>query len=246
MGLAFLPIDIDARLPDEERVIQYCHDNHLKLPGFGINFEFVPVISRLDDAEWNDKQLIKETLSNRYNVSDKKSKYYKDIDKIFPEIPYMVEQLPFKEITFAALLLQKKYVDHHMDTNEGDTAEDPYEISIENEPHRYNIQLTQHTKNKFFMSQEINGEKTHRVISKERPCFVFSERYYWHGGEYEVENCVHFAIMAIVDRVKHKDMIIKNLIKYHNEAIIYPDPIDPWDPKYQSQYDANGNDIYNT
>ena len=36
------------------------------------------------------------------------------------------------------------------------------------------------------------------------------------------------SVFGIVDRVKHKDLIIKNLIKNYHQAIILPDPEDPW------------------
>jgi hypothetical protein len=46
-------------------------------------------------------------------------------------------------------------------------------------------------------------------------------------------------VFGIVDRIKHKDTIIKNLIKHRDNAIIFPDPVDPWNPKYQHDSYAN-------
>ena len=232
MTIAYLPIDIDVKLPDEDKVIEFCHAH--KIPRLDVKedtaayWDIIPVISRISDTDWHDSKMAKFTMNNRYVPDLGKSCYHYNIDKLFPEIPYMLDQLPFQEFTLVSMLLQTKYVPHHLDPHYGDVVPDPYEISIDNEPHRYNIQLTQHGKPGFFVSKENHGEKIFPNITKENPCFAFCERYHWHGSDFVGENKIMLSVFGIVDRVKHKDLIIKNLIKNYHQAIILPDPEDPW------------------
>jgi hypothetical protein len=234
MTIAFLPIDIDVKLPDEEKIIKFCEEFKMAKLNVekdkGSHWDVVPVLSRISEQDWNDSLKAKHSINNRYVPNLGEPRYLNNIDKLFPEIPYMLEQLPYKELTIVSLLLQTEYVPHHFDPHYGDVTPDPYEISIENEPHRYNIQLTHHNKNAFFVSEKHGGEKLYPKITKERPCFAFCERYHWHGSDYIGPNKIQLSVFGIVDRIKHKDMIIKNLIKYRDEAIILPNPIDPWDP----------------
>jgi hypothetical protein len=243
MAIAFLPIEIDAKLPDEAHIIDYCHQNCLNIPNFASRWKFTPILSRLTDDEWTDLSKIEYESNHRYNVRDGEIRYANNIDKIFPEIPYMLNQLPFKKITFAAMILQKEYIPYHIDTHPGEVIDDLYEISIDNEPHRYNILLTHHNKDAFFVSETVDGKKIYPKITKNMPCYAFSERYHFHGSDYIGENKIQIIIFGIVDRIKHKDTIIKNLIKHYNNAIIFPDPSDVFDPNIISNY--NGKDTTN-
>jgi len=237
MTIAFLPIDIDVRLPDEEKLLKYCEE--FKIPNLEVEedkaefWDIVPVISRMTDDEWRNTKTAKFAMNHRYVPNSGMCRYANNIDKIFPEIPYMLNQLPFSELTVVSLLVQRSYVPHHLDPHYNDVIVDPYEISIENEPHRYNIQLTQHNKNAFFVSETKDGEKIFPKITKEQPCFAFCERYHWHGSDYIGPGKIQLSVFGIVDRLKHKDTIIKNLIKHYDDAIILPDPVDPWDIKNQ-------------
>jgi hypothetical protein len=232
MTIAFLPIEIDVQLPDEKKLIDFCHAHTIpklipesKNPKF---WDIIPVRSRSTEKEWFDTTALKTLMNNRYIPNSEESRYMFDIDKVFPEIPHMLEQLPFKEFTMVTMLLQTSYVPHHMDPHHDDVIPDLYEISIENEPHRYNIQLTHLNENAFFVSESRNGPKIYPNITKEKPCFAFCERYHWHGSDYIGENKIQLSVFGIVDRLKHKDMIIKNLINNFNEAILFPNPEDPW------------------
>lgn len=236
MTIAFLPIDIDVRLPDEDKLLAYC--DQYKIPKIKDSvdsveyWDIVPVIARIGNEQWYDTKQLREALYNRYVPNLGKCQWANDIDKVFPEIPYMLNQLPYSELTMVSMMIQRTYVASHLDPHLGDVIPDPYEISIENEPHRYNIQLTQHNKPAFFLSKEKNGEKVFPNITREQPCFAFCERYHWHGSEYVGENKIQLSVFGIVDRVKHKDMIIKNLLKHYQNSIIFPDPSDPWDLKH--------------
>jgi len=236
MAIAFLPIDIDVRLPDEKKLLEYCEQHKLPKIKDSVDavsyWDLVPVIGRLSSSQWLDTEYARNVLYNRYNPGLGECQYANDIDKVFPEIPYMLEQLPFSELTMVTMMIQKTYVQPHVDPHMGDIVNDPYEISIHNEPHRYNIQLTQHVDNAFFVCETKDSEKIYPKITRERPCFAFCERYHFHGSEYVGENKIQLSVFGIVDRVKHKDMVIRSLIKHRDEVIIFPDPIDPSDKKY--------------
>lgn len=236
MAIAFLPIDIDVQLPNEEKLLAYC--DKYKLPKIKDSvdtveyWDIVPVIGRLSNEQWIDPEQLREVLYNRYVPNLGECQWANNIDKEFPEIPYMLNQLPFSELTLVSMMVQRTPVETHLDPHLGDVIPDLYEISIENEPHRYNIQLTQHNKNAYFVRDTKHSEKIFPKITREQPCFAFCERYHWHGSEYVGENKIQLSVFGIVDRIKHKDMIIKNLIKHYDDAIIFDNPTDPWNPIY--------------
>lgn len=235
MAIAFLPIDIDVRLPDEEKLLAYCEKH--KLPKISDSndtvayWDLVPVIARMSNDKWYDLEYGRNVLYNRYNPNLGEAVWANNIDVEFPEIPYMLSQLPFSELTMVTMMVQRTYVPHHLDPHLNDNIWDPYEISIMNEPHRYNIQLTQHGKDAYFVSNN-KTDKVFPKITRELPCFAFCERYHWHGSEYIGPNKIQLSVFGIVDRVKHHAMIMKNLIKHKDEAIIFEDPTDVNDLKY--------------
>jgi hypothetical protein len=236
MAIAYLPIDIDVRLPDEGKLLAYCEK--YKLPKIKDSndtvayWDLVPVIARMPNDKWYDIEYGRNVLYNRYNPNLGEAVWANNIDVEFPEIPYMLSQLPFKELTMVTMMIQKTYVPHHLDPHLNDIINDPYEISIMNEPHRYNIQLTQHGQPAYFVSANKDGEKVFPNITKEQPCFAFCERYHWHGSEYIGENKIQLSVFGIVDREKHHATIMKNLSKHRDKAIIFEDPNNPQDLQY--------------
>lgn len=230
MGIAFLPIDIDVQLPDEKKLLDYLSEFKMKKnnrEGHSHWWDTVPVLMRgTPGLEYNMANTT-ELIANRYNAGLGTPNYVNDIDKVFPEIPYMLNQLPFKELTVVAMLCQNEPVDYHTDGLAIDNDLDPTEVSYELEPKRYNILLTKHDyKDCFFVSDKIGGTKVYPNIPRERPCHVISDRYYAHGADYRGEGKIMLAVIGgILDRPKHYEMIRRNLEKYRSEAVIYPDPI---------------------
>jgi hypothetical protein len=146
-----------------------------------------------------------------------------NIDKEFPEIPYMLAQLPFKELTVVVMLEQKEQVDYHTDGYNNDYIfNDPSELAFELEPKRYNILLTKHDYQEcFFIADQPGGKKVYPDITKERPCHVIADRYYAHGANYRGPGKIMIAVIGgILDRDKHLELINKN----KQDAIIFPDP----------------------
>jgi hypothetical protein len=238
MAIAFLPIDIDVRLPNEQVLLEYCNQYSITKDlapedeWSTSTWHIGPVMARMDSEEWYDPEKALHALHNRYNPNMGECRYANNIDKIMPQIPYMLEQLPFKELTLVSLFLQTKEVGRHYDPHVGDIYSDPTEIGIDMEPHRYNILLTQHGKPSFYLCDTRESDKVFPTITRERPAFAFCERYHFHGADYIGPGKVLLTVFGILDREKHKQMIAKNLEKYRDEAIIFDDPDDPTNERY--------------
>jgi hypothetical protein len=228
MAIAFAPIDIDVKLPDEKILLEYIE----KYKVVGSTWDIGPVLSRMQDNEWRDMPTALSALYNRYNTGNDTYRYANGIDELMPEIPYMLNQLPFKKLTVVVLFKQTAQVNHHYDPHTSDVYEDHSEIEIELEPRRYNILLTKHNTSSFFVSDNTD-KKIHPVLTKERPAFAFCERYHYHGADYIGPDKVMLSVFGILDREKHKEMISNSVRKYPNEVIRFTDPDNPFDPKHQ-------------
>jgi hypothetical protein len=161
MAIAFAPIDIDVKLPDEKILLEYIE----KYKVVGSTWDIGPVLSRMQDNEWRDMHTALSALYNRYNTGNDTYRYANGIDSLMPEIPYMLNQLPFKKLTVVVLFKQTAQVNHHYDPHTDDVYEDHSEIEIELEPRRYNILLTKHNTSSFFVSDNTD-KKIHPVLTK--------------------------------------------------------------------------------
>jgi hypothetical protein len=223
MGIAFLPVDIDVRLPDENRLHEYCEKHKIVTSTNDSHSWWWNVIPVLVRGAIDTPEQLNDVLANRYNAGVGTPRYVNNIDKEFPEIPYMLAQLPFKELTVVVMLEQKEQVDYHTDGYNNDYIFiDPSELAFELEPKRYNILLTKHDYQEcFFIADQPGGKKVYPDITKERPCHVIADRYYAHGANYRGPGKIMLAVIGgILDRDKHLELINKN----KQDAIIFPDP----------------------
>lgn len=233
--LAYLPIDIDARIPDEKKLLEFCDQFHVPHSPTAWHQE-TPVIFRGPHED------LYSTLPNTgmrgplmearyFSAGYAPATYVNDIDKVFPEIPYMLNQLPFKEITIAMLARQLKYIQYHNDDYSvrkngvkcSNLVEDQNQMLDIYEPRRYNILLTKHHyKDCFFVSTEIEGEKIYPAQSPSAPCHAINLKHYYHGADFRGPDKVVLLIDGILDLEKHKKMIDSNMAKYqHSGAIIF-------------------------
>jgi hypothetical protein len=234
MTIAYTPLNIDVQLPDADRISTWFKNNQtIPLENFDLlyneEFTFVPVYLRMSYEDWLDPKLAMEHYNNRWNSRPGQGRYLFDIEKILPEIPYMINQLPYKELTQVFMMYQKNHVDPHYDSEIGDTYEDPSEISIDNEPHRINILLTNHGEKNFYLSEFKNSERIYPKITKEKSCYAYVERYYWHGSDYTKSGRYLLSTFGIVDKEKHKKMIADSVLTYPEEIISFPDVGNPND-----------------
>jgi len=222
MGIAFLPIDIDVQLPNETRLLEFCNQ-HKMSDAYGKYWSTNPVLTRAPADYIYNKDSSTDLVINRYNAGLGTPRYVNNIDKEFPEIPYMLNQLPFKELTMVVILQQLEAVDYHIDGLAGDIILDHSEISLNLEPRRYNILLTKHEyQDCFFVSDKMDGKKIYPRITKENPCHVVTDRIYPHGADYVGPNKLMLAVLGgILDREKHLKLIQQNLEKYREHAVLF-------------------------
>lgn len=233
MAIAYAPLNIDVRLPDISKIKKYFDEHQHVLSGNADlidndAFIFVPVFIRASEQEWIDPKIAMHHYQNRWNTLEKPAKYLYDIDKIIPEIPDILNQLPYKELTMVYLLRQSGYVNPHYDSEPGDVYNDNSEISIKNEPHRINVLLSNHEDPNFFVSEFKDSEKIFPKITASRPCYAFAERYYWHGAEYTKPERYLLSVFGILDREKHRAMIDESVKLWPNDIVRFPDPDDEW------------------
>jgi len=227
MTIAYVPIDIDVQLPDEQSLIDFCQQT--KIPDItdsNVNqikfWDKVPVIGRLEKNEdWYDLDKMRHALFNRYTPGLGECRYANNIDKIFPEIPYMLEQLPFKELSMVTMLVQREPVDTHIDSQVYDNIVDPSEIAIEMEPRRYNILMTKHNYRSFYVREQQDSEKIYPEFTPELPCHAICESHHWHGADWDGPDKIMLCVFGILDRPKHLQMIKDNLEKHRDKAIVF-------------------------
>lgn len=227
MTIAYVPIDIDVQLPDEQSLIDFCQQT--KIPDItdsNVNqikfWDKVPVIGRLEkNKDWYDMDKMRHALFNRYTPGLGECKYANDIDKTFPEIPYMLNQLPFKELSMVTMLVQREEVQTHIDSQVYDIITDPTEIAIEMEPRRYNILMTKHHYKSFFVRETQDSEKLYPTFTPQLPCHAICESNHWHGADWDGPDKIMLCVFGILDRPKHLQMIKDNLEKHKDKAIVF-------------------------
>lgn len=227
MAIAYLPIDIDVRLPDEQKLLDFCYETRIVNARDDTDalehWWPIPVRGVLKGRDWYDREKFYNSICNRLVKGAGTSYWANDIDRIFPEIPYMFEQLPIAEFNFCVLLLQRKEVNAHQDTQYADAIVDPAMRRVELEPRRYNILMNKHEVPSFYVSETETSKKIYPVITKDRACFSMCEEYHWHGADYVIENKVMLCVLGVVDEKKQIEMIKRSLEKYRDQAIIFPD-----------------------
>ncbi len=225
MGIAFLPINIEVALPDEQKLQDFFEENQLQEFDDGyeenvIHWDKCPVLGKLQGDEWHDQSKLRHLINYRNNKTGEKQTYYRDIDKIFPEIPFMLNQLPILEFSMVTMLRQRQEVPCHIDSQMTEVNLDLSEVSVEMEPRRYNILLTKHEYKSFYVSEFEGSEKFYPTLTKERPCHLISEKMHWHGADWDGPGKIMLAILAVLDRPKHFKMIKDNYELFKDNGVI--------------------------
>lgn len=227
MAIAYLPIDIDVQLPNEQNLLDFCYETRItkeKTGSDGMQHWWpVPVRGRLRGDEWYDREKFYQGICNRLVKDAGPSYWANDIDKKFPEIPYMFEQLPLAEFNFCVMLIQKEQVNTHQDTQYADAPVDSSMRRLDLEPRRYNVLMNKHDVSSFYVRETEHSEKVYPNITKKNACFSICEEYHWHGADFVTENKIMLCLLGVVDEQKHKLIIKRSLDKFADQAIIFPD-----------------------
>jgi hypothetical protein len=133
----------------------------------------------------------------------------------------MLDQLPYRQLTIATLFLQVSKVDCHIDWFKSDQYDDPIEGLIENEPRRFNIQLTKHHYQSTFVAATETGEKHYANITTKNPGYCISEMYNWHGADLSGIDKITLFTTGLIDKEKRDKLISRSLEMYNKDAIIF-------------------------
>lgn len=220
--IAFLPLDLDYQLPDEDAIIHYCKNNHIPQEdtvSYAPAWEITPICGRFDPQEWWDPAVNKIRWTERYVPDLGPLQYVNNIDKKFPELIYMLDQLPYRELSVATIFRQKIDVTCHIDWFDTDKDNDLAEMSIENEPRRFNINLSKHDYKSFFVSDSEHGKKHYCNITKEVPGYAITEKYNWHGADYVGEDKLILVTAGLIDRCHRDELVERSIAKFSDSLI---------------------------
>jgi hypothetical protein len=228
MTIACLPIEIDVSLPDEQKILDYVQEFeipstlHLDGPRFDC-WKVAPVGGQMSSGDWKDPVKIQSLICNRLTPNYGKFSWANDFDKLFPEVVSMIRQIPIID-PLVILMQQEKDSTAHFDTQPKDNILDINDIALSTEPRRYNIQLTNFGKTSFFVSKTKTSEKIYyHYITPELPAYCFPEQHYYHGADYIGPGKVSLCILGRPDKEKHNQVILRNIQKHKDKAIIFED-----------------------
>lgn len=232
MTIACLPIEIDVSLPDEQLILDYVAQHqfpsmlHLASPRFD-PWVVSPILGRMSSSDWQDPIKIRELIYNRQNPNyGSKLEWANGFDTLFPGVVDMINQIPILN-PIVIFMQQTALSTAHEDKHGGDVMTAPNLWTLNTEPRRYNIQMTNFDYKSFFVSKTRDSEPiAYNHISKKLPAYVFCEQHYFHGAEYCGPNKVSLCFLGTPDWPRHNELIRKNLQKHRDKAIIFEDTND--------------------
>ena len=221
--IAFLPLDLDYRLPDENEILAHCNEHFIQTHDTtetGPAWEITPICGRFNPNDWY-QPIGQQRWFERYLPSNEPLQWAHDADNKFPEIKYMLDQLPYKQLSLAVIFNQQIPVTCHIDWFEEDLDNDRQEQSIENEPRRFNINLTKHHYKSFYVAPTEDGERSYCKITKEVPGYAITERYNWHGADYAGPDKLILVTAGLIDKEKRDILVYSSMKKYKENAIMF-------------------------
>lgn len=225
-----MPLDIDVRLPDEQKILDYIEEHQFPsmLHYDSLRFDpwtVAPVLGRIPKTDWKDVDKIRNLIFNRQNpYYGSPVEYAYDFDKLFPEVVHMINQIPIVN-PMVILMKQNRGSTLHEDTHgDNDVKNIPKLWELDTEPRRYNIQMTKFDYKSFIVSDTKRGTGvSYDHISKELPAYLFCEQHYFHGANYAGPDKVSLCFLGTPDWPKHYALIKRSLEKYRDKAIIFED-----------------------
>lgn len=226
MGIAYLPIDLNFTLPDEQDIIDFCNSGTPLPKDFSPCWDTHVIYSRLKKEDWyNVDTALYEIRNKTVYREDSVGRFYDNFDVKFPVFSKELMQLPFKDISYMTLFRQTSTVGAHYDRIANEVIdetlsminEDPARLHLE--PKRYNILLTKFDYKSFFVSETDCTDPVYPEFDKNTPCFAFSLDEHAHGATYAGDNKIMLFISGSLDEEKHVELIQRSLEKYSNKVI---------------------------
>jgi hypothetical protein len=212
MKLIYTPIDIPCKIPDEEKVLKWFHNNHLLDTDYweysSGRHQWAMTSTSSPPKDW--RRYDPEMWDNRR--VDQKGPVVLFINPSFelefPEISNVLRQLPFKQLSVSGMLYQIGEIPLHSDTY------DPREPT---EPRRYTIYLTDPDYCTFYFDND--GEKVVPKINKDYCCFAFNNNDIKHGAFKIDREKVIITCAGILDNDKHTELLSRSISKFKDELI---------------------------
>ena len=227
MSTAFLPIDLDFTLPDEQDIINFCDSIEPSSEELGTQWHTYIIYSRLEQDSWKDINVCWHEIKNKTVYTGKKGKFYNGFDTTFPVFSKQLMQLPFKDISYIVLFRQRQEVGAHTDRIEGETLDDT--LSIQNndprrlhlEPKRYNVLMTKFDYKSFYVCKDEKDTPIYPNITKEKPCFAFSLDEHAHGATYAGPDKIMAFVSGSLDEERHKEIIKRSTEVNKDKMIVF-------------------------
>ena len=133
MKLAYLPIDIPVKVPDEKKVLEWFESHKLTDTDYW-EYEqgrhaWAMISTCKQPKDW--RRYDADMWKNRRVEGDNEGVlFHPGFEEAFPEIANCIKQLPFKQLTVSGMLYQLNEIPTHQD------AADPNDPT---EPRRYTI-----------------------------------------------------------------------------------------------------------
>lgn len=171
----------------------------VEVPTFNLNFHSNEIrTGKYNQKYWNTTSIINE---------------YKSI----PELMFVLDQLPFIDITTIYFKKQQVKALPHIDVvSDMVLKKNEYQHYLENEPIGYRIVL-QGSVDKISVKRNGVFEKT--TLPKVPSCYVINSTSAWHTVEDDIDRRIIY-IRGFVDKDKHQKLIEKSLSSYKNFALI--------------------------
>lgn len=213
MTLAYTPIDIAIDISSEQEIIDWF-ENHKVLDTdyweYQANRHTWAIVACMQDLD--DWRKIDFNLWNnrRDQIPNAGVYFHPGFEETFPSIASAIKQLPFKQLTYAGMILQMGEISPHQDTHDQNNP---------TEPRRYNIYLTDPAHNTFYISKDPKSERIKPQFDNSYRCFAFNNSECWHGAEPTARPKLMIATTGIIDNEKHKALLERSLEKFPNKAI---------------------------
>jgi hypothetical protein len=213
MTLAYTPIDIAIELPDEQFILDWFEQHKVvdtdywEYQANRHTWAIVACTKNLDNWRKIDFSLWE---NRRDSVPDPSLFFHPGFIEAFPSLAEAIKKLPFKQLTYAGMILQMGEIGSHQDT---------YDHNDPSEPRRYNIYLTDPEYNTFYMCKEENSERAKPKFDDTYRCFAFNNSECWHGAEPTNRPKIMIATTGIVDNEAHKELIARSVEKFKDKVL---------------------------
>lgn len=213
MTIAYTPIDIAIDIPSEQEIIDWFEQHKVADTDYWeyqSNRHTWAIVACMKDLD-NWRQIDFRLWNNRRDtLPDPGLFFHPSFEETFPSIASAIRQLPFKQLTYAGMILQMGEIGAHQDTSDHNNP---------SEPRRYNIYLTDPAHNTFYLCKDQDSEKVKPQFDNVYRCFAFNNSECWHGAETTNRPKIMIATTGIIDDEAHKELVARSIDKFKDKVL---------------------------